>query len=47
MKYWMTARGGHRERNRERIMDVIAIDLIAALAIWTAVFTVIRLGYLD
>lgn len=43
----MIARGGRHEHYREHIMDVIAIDLIAALVIWTAVFTVIRLGYLD
>ena len=47
MKYWMATRGGHHEHYREYIMDVIAINLFAALAVWTAVFTVIRLGYLD
>jgi len=28
-------------------METFAFDLIVALAVWTAVFVVARLGYLD
>jgi len=28
-------------------MDIIVIDIFAAVAIWATVFTVMRLGYLD
>lgn len=47
MNYWMAQEFGHHETLPEILMDIIAIDLIAALVIWTAVFTVARLGYLD
>ena len=35
------------EHRTETLMDIIVIDLIAALAIWAAVYAVARLGYLD
>lgn len=38
---------GRRETLPEKLMDIIAFDLILALVVWTAVFTVARLGYLD